>query len=247
MLSLKTCSTVDDKLTATYDVVHNDSTFSTKLTQELEIQICQNTGAITGRLNVNDLKAASFEEGIDKLAIWCDRLAKALREPMKIKTSVPVFEKDWDALREQEAQEVKALGLSFVRLKKIASEKGLSGQEVMDAATALYENGYITYPKTESVHVPKIALDQLTGTLETVTTYLQDLAPLPVINAHAPIFDDERVLTHWAITPLPKPDAASDRAATGKSENGPPGVSRVEKIVYRIVAEEYVRALTSHK
>jgi hypothetical protein len=247
MLSLKTCATVDDKLTATYDVVHNDSTSSTKLTQELEIQICQNTGAITGRLHVNDLKAASFEQGIEKLAIWCDRLAKALREPMKIKTSVPVFEKDWDRFHEQEEQHVQALGLSFLRLKNIALEKGLSGQEVMEAAIALYENRYITYPKTDSVHVPKHALDQLTGTLETVTTYLHDLTPLPVINTHAPIFDDERVLTHWAITPLPKPDAASDRASMGKGESGLPHASRAEQIVYRIVAEEYIRALTSDK
>jgi DNA topoisomerase IA len=247
MLSLKQCATVDDKLTATYEVVHNDESFSTKLTQELEIQICKHTGAITGRLNVADLEAPSFEEGIEKLAIWCDRLANALREPMKVKTSVPVFEKDWDVIHAQESQESQVLGLSFLRLKKIALEKGLPGQEVLSAATSLYENGFITYPKTESAHVPKIALDQLTGTLETITTYLRDLAPLPVINADAAIFDDDRVLTHWAIIPLPKADAVSDRASMGKSENGIPGVSRAEQVVYRIVAEEYIRALATRK
>lgn len=242
MLALKSCATTDDNMSAVYEVIHNDPDYShLTLTQNFQVQICKNTGAITGQLNITDLKAPSMTEGIEKLAIWCERMAMALREPMKVKAMVPVFEKDWDVIH---AQEEEGLGLSFIRLKKLALEKGISGKDTMSAAMNLYENGYISYPKTESVHLPCVQRDSLCSTLETITAYLRDLAPLPVVDHCAPIFNDDLVLTHWSIVPLPRVEHLPGELATrDKNHNGLPDASRTEQIIYRIVAEEYVRAL----
>lgn len=102
MLMLKEVEMVDAGLRAVYTIRHNNSQFSTILDQDLHLLIDPRTGAVKGHLNVSGLKAPSIDEAREQLAGWCERLAAALREPMKTTAMVPVFEKDWDAINAAE-------------------------------------------------------------------------------------------------------------------------------------------------
>lgn len=94
MLDLKEVSKTTNGLRAVYTVRHNTAALPTILEQDLHLMIDERTGAVTGKLLVEELQADNMNAAIEKLATWCERLAAALREPMKVTTSVPVFEKD---------------------------------------------------------------------------------------------------------------------------------------------------------
>lgn len=94
MLELKEVGKTPNGLRVIYTVKHNTAALPTTLEQDLHLLIDERTGAIKGKLLVEELQADNMSAAIEKLATWCERLAAALREPMKVTTSVPVFEKD---------------------------------------------------------------------------------------------------------------------------------------------------------
>ena len=98
MLVLKSLEHTPDALKVVYTVEHQRGELRTVLRQDLHLVIDPKSGAVTGELMVKDIAGANLPEAIERLAGWCERLAAALREPMAIVTSVPVFRKDYEAL-----------------------------------------------------------------------------------------------------------------------------------------------------
>ena len=239
MLELKSCSLDGETVSATYAVVHNDPGYGTTLTEMLQIQICKNTGAIKGKLNIDDLEAPSMQEGLEKLATWCERLAKALREPMKVKTSVPVFEKDWDAIH---CSETGSLGLTFQRLQALASKQGIAPRDTFKAAMNLYENNHISYPKTETAYLPSREKENVAKTLKVVKHYLRNIEHHAEINLGAAIFNDDGVMEHHSIVPRWEENLVEQAPLDEAHFDGISG-SATARAVYRIIAEEYVRAV----
>lgn len=115
MLILKECSVVKretdrllpaDMLDVVYTVRHNTAEYSTALEQDLYLRINSRTGEVEGKLVIGELSVGSMPEALEKMATWCERMALALRTPMKAVASVPVFEKDWDAINAAEAAQL---------------------------------------------------------------------------------------------------------------------------------------------
>lgn len=107
MLILKQCNLAKigsaERLEAVYEVRHNTAEYSTILEQDFHLSIDTQTGKVDGKLVLENLEAASLPEALEKMATWCERMAAALRTPMKSVVAVPVFQKDWDAINAAEA------------------------------------------------------------------------------------------------------------------------------------------------
>lgn len=97
MLDLKDIEKTNGGIRAVYTISHSDVASGTLLEQELHLVIDPRTGAVSGRLDVDGLTGATMDEAVDRLAAWCERLARGLREPRKVVASVPVYERDWRA------------------------------------------------------------------------------------------------------------------------------------------------------
>jgi hypothetical protein len=217
---------------ATYEVIHTEG-YNTKLTQELDVTICERTGKVTGAFHITELEAASVPEALAKLAVWCERMAIALREPMRITASVPVFEPEPAA--ESAQRKFEEGGLTQVRLQALANGKGISSADALRAAHKLFQEGYISYPE--------VAVAFLPGNREWVAPHIlaniEQVFPGVCKNAaprrDAPVFLAPYPYNQHAI--VPSDERPRDAAHFFE-------LSETERTVYRIVAEEYVRAIS---
>ena len=107
MLILKHCNLAKigsaERLEAVYEVRHNTAAYTTILEQDFHLSIDPLNGKVEGKLVLDNLQADSLPEALAKMATWCERMAAALRTPMKSVAAVPVFQKDGDAIRAAEA------------------------------------------------------------------------------------------------------------------------------------------------
>lgn len=93
MLELTEFSLKDGQARVTYNVRHNVGRLKTTLEQTLELRVDLATGKVRGSLHVTDLEAANIEGAREKLAVWCDRLAAALRGAERKVGDLPVYER----------------------------------------------------------------------------------------------------------------------------------------------------------
>lgn len=93
MLDLTGFSLNDDHAKITYTVRHNVGRLNTILRQTLELSVDVKTGKVYGVLQVADLEADNIEGAREKLAIWCDRLAAALRGAVRVEGDLPLYER----------------------------------------------------------------------------------------------------------------------------------------------------------
>lgn len=80
---------------------------------------------------------------------------------------------------------------------------GYTGKETLDIAQALYENGYTTYPRSESQYLTDDMEATVIKTLESLATmpeYAPFLKGRPITPA-AKFFDTKKVKSHYAIIP----------------------------------------------
>lgn len=136
MLNLKRMELTPKGIEVTYTVLHNVGHLPTTLDQDLELVINPDTGAVSGRMVMDNLQADSLDAAREKMAEWCDRMAAALRQPMRQRCMVPVFERlpfDKGALPPRQRHQFDALVEELVamgsweamneRLKALAEEK----------------------------------------------------------------------------------------------------------------------------
>lgn len=227
---------VSGTVKATYEVIHNSDQFKTSLTQNLDVTICERTGAVKGELHIIALEAPSMPEALAKLAVWCERMAMALREPMKVTASVPVYERDHE--KAASARNFEQGGLVRVRLEALANGKGISSAEAFKAAQKLYQEGYITYPDVNVGHLPGNREWTIAPILESIEAVFPGVSKDVAPQADAPVFLDPFPYAHTAIVPT------EERPRDGEQFLE---LSETERTIYRIVAEEYVRAISEPK
>lgn len=93
MLKLTGFSLKDSQARVTYTVRHNVGRLRTSLEQQLELRVDLSTGKVQGALHVTDLEADNIEAAREKLAVWCDRLAAALRAAERTPGDLPLYER----------------------------------------------------------------------------------------------------------------------------------------------------------
>ncbi len=103
MLHLKSVSVDERCLSGEYEVSHDNG--KTVLTQNMTIKMSLNGQPLDVEMHITELQADTFEDAMEKMASWLERLAAGIREPRKIKAMMPVFEKDWEADRKRKEQQ----------------------------------------------------------------------------------------------------------------------------------------------
>lgn len=94
MLKFKRMATTDQGIALSYTVWHNVGLLPTTLDQPLDLVLDPQTGKLTGQLVLESLTADDIDQAREKLAEWCDRMAAALRQPMrKVSADLPIFER----------------------------------------------------------------------------------------------------------------------------------------------------------
>lgn len=100
MLELNTLAqTQPDEVLLGFMVTHNVGTLRTTLTQELNVTVTPSTGRVCASLELKALQAISLEDARRTMALWCDRMAAALRYVERQPGEVPrytraLFDKD---------------------------------------------------------------------------------------------------------------------------------------------------------
>ncbi|EJV74101.1 type IA DNA topoisomerase [Bacillus cereus] len=96
----------------------------------------------------------------------------------------------------------------------------------------LYEEGFITYPRSSSRHLPTEQVERVKGVMHSLTTShyssLVQLVDIEAINTKHKTFDDELVSSHFAIIP------------TTKQYKGGEERPDIEKQLYDLVAKRFV-------
>lgn len=109
------------------------------------------------------------------------------------------------------------------------SHHGLTLQETLTAAQALYEKGFITYPRTGSQYLTEDMKDDTNKAVQNLgamSDYAGYVGPLPKIEVRDFIFNNKKVESHYAIIP------------TGKI---PSGLNHSEQKVFDLIAKSLIR------
>lgn len=94
MLELKKLTLNNERyVSLVYTVQHNTGSCSTVLEQDLELNLDTLTGRVTGAMHLTDLSVDSLEAAREKMAVWCDRLAAALRSATRKPGDIPIYER----------------------------------------------------------------------------------------------------------------------------------------------------------
>lgn len=84
-----------------YTVRHNVGRLRTTLEQTLELAVDSRTGKVTGALHLTELEADSIEAARERMAVWCDRMAAALRGAERRQGDLPLYDRRSFVLSEQ--------------------------------------------------------------------------------------------------------------------------------------------------
>jgi hypothetical protein len=93
MLELTGIALKDGQAHVTYNVRHNVGRLRTTLEQTLELRVDVATGKVRGALHITDLETENVEGAREKLAVWCERLAAALRGVVRMEGDLPLYER----------------------------------------------------------------------------------------------------------------------------------------------------------
>lgn len=100
MLTLKSTQMRQDaigrpEVEAVYAVRHCSEDFDTTLELDLKMVMDPNTGKVKATLVFEEVEQPDFDAATEKLAVWCERMAQALRAPRQVVAHVPMFEQVW--------------------------------------------------------------------------------------------------------------------------------------------------------
>jgi len=230
MLTLKSTEVTEKHgIKAHYELVDNPGgKHKTTLTQDLHLNICPETGRVTGELRITSLEGRNIEELTAQLARWCERLANAAREPMQVVTAVPVFRKDYEAERKLE-EAGGPVGLTLVRLQERCRALGLSPEQTLAYANELFQADFITLPRTDVGNLPATARDDIDDILAAIEARVPGMAKGVVARPDSSLFRDPFPFTKTAIVPTAEDE---DQHWSALSENA--------KAVFKVVAEAYL-------
>lgn len=76
-----------------FEVTHNVGALRTTLSCDLTVNIAPHSGKVQASLALDDLEADTLDEARIKMAVWCDRMAAALRDVNRISGEVPQYER----------------------------------------------------------------------------------------------------------------------------------------------------------
>lgn len=234
MLDLKLMEKTEKGMRAVYEVRHNTSEFKTTLTQDLHLTVCPATGAVTGELIIKELAAASLDEAFERLALWCERLAAALREPRKVTASIPVFEKDQDAILKN-SQGARSPGMTWSRLEAMACALKIPAAVAKEAAAELRDGYFISYPWTETPFLPATAKEDVPEVLKTIEAVLPGMTAGIAVDTQSGFFKEVFPYAHHAIAPA---------SMTAAGECNFAELTPAAKDLYRLIAESYLRCIS---
>lgn len=92
-LVLKDSGQAKPGLALTFSVSHNVGALPTTLECNLDMVVAPGTGKVKASLLLEDLEADSVEAAREKMALWCDRMAAALRGVERMPFEVPLYER----------------------------------------------------------------------------------------------------------------------------------------------------------
>ncbi|KVP17120.1 hypothetical protein [Burkholderia ubonensis] len=90
MLDLTDVRLNERTVSLVYNVRHNVGRLRTTLEQDFKLEVDLHTGKVKGALYMTDLEADSLEGAREKMAVWCDRMAAALRAARRQSGDVPL-------------------------------------------------------------------------------------------------------------------------------------------------------------
>jgi hypothetical protein len=93
MLELKDLKYAENRVSLTYNIVHSVGRLRTMLEQDLTLHVSTDTGKVTGEFHLTKLNADSVEAAREKMAVWCDRMAVALRSARRKSGDLPLYER----------------------------------------------------------------------------------------------------------------------------------------------------------
>jgi hypothetical protein len=93
MLELKDLKYDEDRVTLTYNVTHSGGRIGTILEQDLKLTVDTRTGKVAGDLHLTELSVDSIEAAREKMAVWCERMAIALRHVKRKSGDLPLYQR----------------------------------------------------------------------------------------------------------------------------------------------------------
>jgi hypothetical protein len=93
MLELKDLKYDENRVTVTYNVVHSGGRTSTILEQDFKLTVDTQTGKVEGELHLTEMKVDSIEAAREKMAVWCERMAIALRRVERKSGDLPLYQR----------------------------------------------------------------------------------------------------------------------------------------------------------
>lgn len=232
MLKLTNLQHTENHMKAVYEVIHGGGDeFKTTLTQNLHVSICSKTGAVDAEFHFTELKAPSMDEALAKLAIWCDRMAAALREPRKVVASVPVFEKDWEAVRDENSS---PMGLTWERLQALLSGAGMTAEDIREGSDELHEHEYIRCPQVDVKYLPLTHLDDVPDVLATLENAFPGITGGRDVRPNNPVFLSPFPYARGALVPLPNENRTAQNFFA---------LSQRARDIYRVIAQAYVECI----
>lgn len=90
-MKIKSINLDEKELVTTYEVSHSTGMLSTTLEQDFVVKINRETGKVEASMNLTALTADSVEDARQKMSVWLERMAVAMREPMEATPFVTEF------------------------------------------------------------------------------------------------------------------------------------------------------------
>ncbi len=90
-----------DQASLSYAVRHNVGALKTTLEQTMDVRLDIRSGKVEASLNLTELHADSLEAARVRMALWCERMAAALRGAARLEGDLPMYERRSFELAEQ--------------------------------------------------------------------------------------------------------------------------------------------------
>ncbi len=90
-----------DQASLSYAVRHNVGALKTTLEQTMDVRLHLQSGKVEASMSMTELHADSLEAAKDRMALWCERMAAALRGAVRKEGDLPMYERRSFELTEQ--------------------------------------------------------------------------------------------------------------------------------------------------
>jgi len=170
--------------------------FSAKSFFGVEVTFGEGGAETKARLQVPGTRA--LDENPERFADKED--AEKWRQALVVEGANP-----WTATEEgKEKTEAPPRLFSLTSLQREASQRfGWSAKKTLEVAQGLYENAHITYPRTESEHLPSDYAPTADEVMGSISHWVAERCAIvwPSSSSQTGVFNDKKVSDHFAIVP----------------------------------------------